>query len=282
MKFLSNAHTHTTFCDGRSTIGEQIAAAQRLGFVSLGFSGHAMQGFDWAYCMSPDAQAAYYASLRGAQAALRAAGALLTLHVGLEQDALVPDDSKAQNRRVYDYLIGSTHYFPEPLDGAWVAVDGSPDLLLRCIRERFHGDAIAMAEAYYAIHGDSIRRDKPDIIGHFDLVRKYAGQLGLDTNAPAYRRAALAALEKVREGCAVLEVNTGNIARGYDTMPYPAPFLLEAWRAMGGDVTLTSDCHNAAQLDCAFTQTMAMLKDGGFDRVLRLGTGASLWEAVAL
>ena len=109
MKFLSNAHTHTTFCDGRSTIGEQIAAAQRLGFVSLGFSGHAMQGFDWAYCMSPDAQAAYYASLRGAQAALRAAGALLTLHVGLEQDALVPDDSKAQNRRVYDYLIGSTH-----------------------------------------------------------------------------------------------------------------------------------------------------------------------------
>ena len=32
MSFLSNAHTHTTYCDGRSTIAEQLAAAQALGF----------------------------------------------------------------------------------------------------------------------------------------------------------------------------------------------------------------------------------------------------------
>lgn len=282
MKFLSNAHTHTTYCDGKSTIREQIAAAQRLGFVSLGFSGHAMQGFDWAYCMSPEAQAAYYAELRREQAALAAAGAAPVLYVGLEQDALVPDAQKAKNRADYDYLIGSTHYFPEPLDGAWVAVDGSPELLLRCIREQFHGDAQAMAAAYYALHGAYLQKDKPAIIGHFDLVRKYAGQIGLDTNAPAYRRAALDALAKARQGCDVLEVNTGNIARGYDTQPYPAPFLLDAWRDMHGEVTLTSDCHDAAQMDCAFAETMAMLKAQGFKRVLRLGSGSALWDAVTL
>jgi hypothetical protein len=55
MRFLSNAHTHTTYCDGkRGTDAEQLAGAQRLGFVSLVFPGTPCRGFDWNYCMSPE------------------------------------------------------------------------------------------------------------------------------------------------------------------------------------------------------------------------------------
>ena len=43
MRFLSNAHTHSTFCDGKNPPEEMIRAAEKLGFVSLGFSGHASQ-----------------------------------------------------------------------------------------------------------------------------------------------------------------------------------------------------------------------------------------------
>lgn len=282
MKFLSNAHTHTTYCDGVSTAAEQLAAATRLGFVSLGFSGHAMQGFDWKYCMSAQAQAAYRAELRGMQAQAAVRPGAPRVYAGLEQDALVPADAKAQNRKDFDYILGSTHYFPEPLEGDWVAVDGSPELLRRCVCGRFGGDPQAMAAAYYTMHGDYIRKDKPDVIGHFDLVRKYAAPIGLDTAAPAYRRAALFALSQAREGCALLEVNTGNIARGYDTLPYPADFLLDAWQDLGGEVTLTSDCHDARYLDCAFTETAARLKARGWKRLLRLGAGSGLWDAVEL
>lgn len=282
MRFLSNAHTHTPYCDGKSTIAEQLAAAQALGFVSLGFSGHAMQGFDWKYCMSVEGQQAYYIELRALQQALAEQKKTPKLYVGLEQDALVPEAQKAQNRKDYDYLITSTHYFPEPIDGEWVAVDGVPELLERCVAEQFGGDALAMAEAYFKRHGDAVAKDRPDIIGHFDLVRKYAARLKLDTGCAEYRRMALTALERAKQGCNVLEVNTGGIARGYETMPFPAGFLLDAWRELGGEITLTSDCHNARDLACAFEPTMAMLKTRGFRRVLMLGTGEALWDEVLL
>ncbi len=282
MKFLSNAHTHTTYCDGRSTITEQLRAAERLGFVSLGFSGHAMQGFDWEYCMSVEGQAAYTAELRAIQAEFACRPGALKLYVGLEQDALVPAQEKAKNRTTFDYIIGSTHYFHEPLEGAYVAVDGSRELLKRCVDQRFGGDPQAIAAAYYALHGSAVENDRPDIVGHFDLVRKYAAFLGLNTGSAAYRDAALSALERARRGCAVLEVNTGGIARGYEAEAFPAPFLLAAWRDMDGEVTLTSDCHDARYLDCAFDETAALLKATGFRRLLRLGTGTQMWDEVTL
>lgn len=287
MKFLSNAHTHTTYCDGQSTIGQQIAAAKRLHFVSLGFSGHAMQGFDWLYCMSIDNQHRYKFELRMMQMVdiyLNCDIGCPRIWIGLEQDALVPAEEKEKNRRSCNYLIGSTHYFPEPLDGAWVAVDGSPELLKRCIDERFGGDPQAMAAEYYRMHGAYIEADKPDIIGHFDLVRKYAAQIGLDTASPAYRQAALFALEQARRGCSLLEVNTGNLARGYDTKPYPAEFIVDAWRDLGGHITLTSDCHDARYLDCAFDETQAWLKSRGWTSALRLsGRGSqAMWEEIPI
>ena len=70
-----------------------------------------------------------------------------------------------------------------------------------------------------ACSANPFKNDKPDIIGHFDVVRKHAKVLGLDTALPAYRRAALDALEAAFQGCRLLEVNTGNIARGYDAPP---------------------------------------------------------------
>lgn len=280
MNFLSNAHTHTTYCDGQSTAREQLDAARKLGFVSLGFSGHAMQGFDWQYCMSAEGQQAYLNEIcrlrdEAAQSGIR-------VYAGLEQDALTPDVEKAKNRSAFDYIIGSAHYFPEPLGDQWVAVDGSPELLKRYIDLHFDGDAIAMAQAYFSIHAAAVERDRPDFIGHFDLVRKSAARIGLDTSDGAYRRAALDALARARKGCRVLEVNTGNIARGYDTAPYPADFLLDAWRELEGELTLTSDCHNAAMMDCAFAPTLAMLRAKGWKRLLRLGVGEALWDAVEI
>ena len=241
-----------------------------------------MQGFDWEYCMSAESQAAYASELRALQAELAGRQGVPKLYVGLEQDALVPAQEKAKNRTAFDYIIGSTHYFPEPLEGAYVAVDGSRELLKHCVDQHFGGDPQAMAAAYYTLHASAVENDRPDIVGHFDLVRKYAAFVGLNTGSAAYRDAALSALEHARRGCTVLEVNTGGIARGYETEPFPAPFLLAAWRDMGGEVTLTSDCHDARYLDCAFDETSALLKATGFKRLLRLGTGTQLWDEVTL
>lgn len=267
---LSNAHTHTTYCDGKTPIGGMIAAAKRLDFTSLGFSSHAHQPFDFDYCMSEENQQAYLRELR----ALQLSEKTLKLWVGLERDALSDAD-----RAPYDYIIGSTHYLREPLDGEYIAVDGNVPLLRRALDERYHGDGLALARDYYALEAGYIADYRPDIIGHFDLVRLYAGQLGLfDEQSPAYQAIAMAALEKAFAGCQLMEVNTGGMARAsWLKSPYPASFLLPLWREMGGRVILTSDCHDCRYLNSRFEQTARELKTLGFETVTVLGDGDELF-----
>ena len=51
--------------------------------------------------------------------------------------------------------------------------------------------------AHLGVQYQFVRTDWPDIIGHFDIVRKYAAQIGLTTAAPAYREMALDALAQI-------------------------------------------------------------------------------------
>lgn len=46
MKYISNLHTHTTYCDGKNSIEENILYAIEKNFISLGFSGHSYLPFD--------------------------------------------------------------------------------------------------------------------------------------------------------------------------------------------------------------------------------------------
>ena len=279
MTFVSNAHTHSRWCDGLDAIPDMVEAARALGFVSLGFSSHARQGFDPAYSMAPDAQAGYFAELR----ALQGEPGLPRLWAGLELDALAHPDCRREAFAHADYVIGSAHYLCESYGGAPVAVDGDPVLLRRCVDEVYHGDGLAMARDYFAIEVKALLRDRPQIIGHFDLLRKYAARLSLfDEADPAYRRLALSALEQAFPCGGVLEINTGGMARGYLTTPYPTLELLCAWRELGGSITLTSDCHDRRYLAHAFPQAAALARQAGFRTALQLGVGTELWEETTL
>lgn len=279
MTFVSNAHTHSRWCDGLDAIPDMVEAARALGFVSLGFSSHARQGFDPAYSMAPDAQAGYFAELR----ALQGEPGLPRLWAGLELDALAHPDCRREAFACADYVIGSAHYLCESYSGVPVAVDGDPVLLRRYVDEVYHGDGLAMARDYFAIEVKALLRDRPQIIGHFDLLRKYAARLSLfDEADPAYRRLALSALEQAFPCGGVLEINTGGMARGYLTTPYPTLELLCAWHELGGQITLTSDCHDRRYLAHAFPQAAALARQAGFRTALRLGVGNALWEETAL
>ena len=99
MKILSNPHTHSLYCDGKSTIAEMADSARSLGFVSLGFSGHGHQNFDVRFSMFGENTVRYLAELRALKA--ECAGRM-RIYAGVERDyyaELNPAD--------YDYSIGS-------------------------------------------------------------------------------------------------------------------------------------------------------------------------------
>ena len=81
-------------------------------------------------------------------------------------------------------------------------------------------------------------------MGHFDLITKHCQKHNLfDEESKEYKDAALTALHALSEKQQVFEVNAGVIARGYRTMPYPAPFILKEMNNLRRTVVLTSDCH---------------------------------------
>lgn len=248
----SNLHTHTIFCDGKSTHEETVLSAIEKGFDSIGFSGHGYTDFDHSYCMT-DTQGYIEETLRVKEKYKDR----IKVYLGIEEDMLALSD-----RNRYDYIIGSCHYYE--IDGVKHDVDGSYEQTL-CALGAVGNDVIKLAENYYNRFCEYILSRKPDIVGHFDLLTKFdeknealfLGNKQYETLAEKYL------LYAMKSDC-IFEVNTGAISRGCRATPYPSEGLLYTLYKNGGKVTVTSDCHSAENIECAFDETFALLKDIGF------------------
>ena len=265
MKLASSTHNHTNLCDGKNTPDEMARAALAAGFTDFGFSGHSYAPFDLDYSIKSEQH--YVRALRALQ---KAYAGRLRIAVGMEADRFAP----VNDRAALDYIIGSVHYLRDEATGRYYPVDGAPEDMDACVAQMFGGDAAAMTRAYYALVAENTQKYRPEIIGHFDLVKKNNrdGRL-FDEADPAYRAAALAALDACAATGAVFEVNTGGMFRGFCGEPYPARFLLEALRAKGARVTVNADAHCVEAVRYRFDETLALLRDVGFACVTVLEDG---------
>lgn len=196
---------------------------------------------------------------RAAVLRLRAAYAgRMEILLGLEWDS--QSDISPEG---FDYWIGSAHYQRGP-NGRFYAADWGAEHFAAYRDEVFGGDPLAVTEGYFAEVARVAAR-KPTILGHIDLITKLNARHGLfDETAPRYRQAALDALHAADPQATLLEINTGGMARGYRDMPYPARFLLEEWRRMGGQVILTADAHAVSGLLYGYDQAAALARAAGY------------------
>lgn len=260
---LSSVHIHSKLCDGKNTPEELAVTAWKQGLQTLGFSGHSHTPHDIEYCMTNARTQLYRAQV--AKLKERYAGKLDIL-CGLEWDLLSDDDPAA-----YDYWIGSTHYVQGPRTGKYYEIDWREADLAACIQEDFDGDGLAVVEAYFA-NVAAVAAKEPTILGHFDLIKKVnAGNKFFDENDERYTAAADKALRTAAEHHCVLEVNTGAVYRGFRKDFFPSPALLKDWLALGGDVVITADAHDARALTFGFEEAAAQLRELGYQRVLVLG-----------
>ena len=237
-------HTHTRYCDGKATPREMIEGAIAKGFTAIGFTAHAYTEFDESYCIKKVDTARYLAEL----IALKAEYAdRVKVLIGFEVDALgeKPDGD-------YDYLIGSAHYVK--VGERYYDVDLSLEATERAICEGFGGDADAYAEAYFETLA-SVGSHSPSIIGHFDLLTKFNGQKPLiDTASPRYLAAWKSCADVLLSLGVPFEINTGAMARGYRSSPYPAPEILAYLRDHGATFVLSGDAHSVAGIGYAFDE----------------------------
>ena len=269
---LSNCHTHTQFCDGKSTMEEMVLSALQKGFVSLGFTPHARQNFDPEFSMSPENENAYLQEFSRLNLLYHDR---IRLYMGVERDLYAMADC-----REYDYIIGSMHYLPSAC--GLIAVDSEKEKVLHLLQAEYHSDPLLLAQAYFRSLSAMATATRPTVIGHFDLFLKYLRGL-IDTSSPAYCDMVNEALEAILDSGAILEVNTGGMARSGQPLPYPELHVLRRWRELGGNVTVSSDCHRAGYLDAYFSQMPDYLHAAGFSRTLILNPrSGTLFEEIEI
>ena len=236
---FSTFHNHTTYCDGSNTAEEMVQAAVAAGCPAFGFSGHSYTWFDESYCMSKEGTIAYREEIRRLQE--QYAGKIRIL-CGIEQDYWSEEPTDG-----YDYVIGSAHYVLK--NGHYLPVDNSPEELMQGVTSQYNGDILAFCEDYYRQVADMVKKTHCTFVGHFDLVTKFnENEILFSQSDPRYVRAAESALDALCAQPVIFEINTGAMAKGYRTAPYPAEPLLKRIRDRGGRVILSSDCHNVKNL----------------------------------
>lgn len=255
MNTKQNLHTHSTYCDGRDTPEEMVLTAIEKGFGSIGFSGHAYIPFSTYGNITVERAHLCNEEVRRLKEKYKDQ---IQIFCGLEVDYYSEIDLTG-----YDYLIGSFHYFK--LGDEYVGFDRSAEECRRIVDTYFGGDGLAFAKEYYRQIAALPEKGKFDILGHFDLIAKnIEADRFFDQNSEEYLAAARGALEKMAGKIPYFEVNTGCIARGYRSYPYPTVPLMKELKKLGFLPVISSDCHDRNHLDCGFEEAERLLKESGF------------------
>jgi histidinol-phosphatase (PHP family) len=113
------------------------------------------------------------------------------------------------------------------------------------------------------------------ILGHLDLIRKNnPDESRFSERTSFYRDAVMEVVDTLRGRGIVAEINTGGIARGKTSTPYPSDWILRELYARDIPICLNADAHApehlfeyydvglCAALDAGYTtQTVPVLRD---------------------
>lgn len=290
------------FCDhAEGTLREMLDAAVRFGYHTFGVSEHVPRveerflypeeiALGWTVAKIAGDFERYQKTLN---ALAREYEGRLTVLRGFECE-VVPADryvalmNACRARRLpdgtpaFDYCVGSVHYVDE------LQIDGHPGSFAAAANAL--GGPEALAVRYYQTVAEMVAALRPDVVGHFDLIKKNVAAAGLniaEIGGERVRRAAREALDVVRETGAILDLNTAGWRKGLGE-PYPAPWLVRAAHAMDIGFCFGDDGHRPSDVGAGMERAARYLLENGVQSVSVLtraggvGTGAIVRRRVQL
>ncbi len=245
-------HMHTQLCGHASgSIEEYIESALAKGMQEIGFSDHAPMPDDLREGLSMSALQAedYIRSIE--QYKSRYAGNI-AIKLGFESDypPFESFDRKYFSDGRIDYLIGSCHYvdgwaFDHPAN-----IDGYKDRDIDRLYERYYAQLEQLAGSGLV-----------NIIGHFDLVKKFGYRSEKDFS-PAIERVARTAAKKNL----AVEMNTNGFNHPVKEM-YPSDRIIEILFSCNVPVTLGSDAHSSDRVGQRFDEAVAKIRRAGYRKI---------------
>lgn len=276
---LSNYHTHSEFCDGVGRLEEYVVSALQQGMTSLGFSSHAPLPFETGWAMRNEAFPVYAAQI--SQLKRRYAGRL-DVFLGLEVDyipGLFSPTAPEIRRMDLDYTIGSVHFLGQLPDHSGWTVDCPFTEFEAGVQFSFGGNMKQAVEHYYSRMKTMVTFFPPDIIAHFDLIkRNNRGNYFFSEEDGWYHSLVASTLDVIAQSGCILEVNTGAVLNHTSAMLYPSEWILHECLTRNIPVTVNSDAHTPGKIAGYFEEIQGQLQEIGF-RSIRVLTSEGWVEA---
>ncbi len=250
------------------TLEEVVESAIRAGFSTYGVSEHAPRYraedlFPDESDLGVDDLVQMFEDYVERAVALRDRHAdRIELLIGFETEVLPPEDWLPRMRALqsdhpeFDYVVGSVHH----LDGA--SIDMHPKVTARVAREV--GGKEVLERLYFDQVAEMVDQLRPEIVGHFDLIRKFDGP-GASFGAGTTKHIE-GALEAIRSAGAMLDVNAAPARRKLGPV-YPLPPLLKRACEMEIPVTLGDDSHGPGDVGVGLDACLRAIEQAGYRRI---------------
>ena len=259
------------FCEhARGTLQEVLEAAVEAGFQIYGLSEHAPRYEQGHIYESERAKGYTLERLQRefeeyAEESLRMQGLFedrLSVLRGFEAE-VVPSDRYAElmqglrSRHAFDYMVGSVHHVAD------ISIDESPHHYGAAVEAC--GGLEPFAVRYYETVRRMIEELRPEVVGHFDLLKLHA-PAAADLATPRIRLAAEEALAAAQAVGCILDLNTAGWRKGL-AEPYPGPWIVRAATAAGIPFCFGDDSHEPSQVGFGIDQARQYLLSNGVPTV---------------
>jgi histidinol-phosphatase (PHP family) len=254
---MIDSHTHTTMCKHAEGAPEEyLLAAEAAGLAGIGVADHFPwpAGYDEKHRMKPDEYPDYKRLVENLRRFGREKG-LEVLYAaeadwvpgGMEEVFRVFDEED------FDYVIGSIHFvddlpFDHPDHKAVWFPEGRPAFIWR---------------RYYELMLDMVSSGRFDVIGHFDLPKKFGSRPPREADVEPLIDAVIEAASDLE---VAVEINTSGLRKPVAEL-YPSFDILKKMASAGIILTLGSDAHSPGEVGADFAVALEAAKEAGFDSV---------------
>lgn len=250
---LADYHIHTSFCNhANGTMKEFVKHAISAGLVEMGFADHnpLPTNFTNPYRMLPEDMPIYLNIIND----LKNEFPQIEIKIGIELDYIesaIDFTQEFVKRNDFDYIIGSVHY---------LNLNPSHDLLY--LNDLHWDEKNELFSKYFDVMEKAVSSGLFDIVGHFDLPRRFWGNL--DEMSFEY---AVRVLKLVKKYDLCLEINTSGFRTKNVEEPFPGHDLLCLARDLRIPITLGSDSHIPHDVGSYFHEAVTLLKKIGYTEV---------------
>ncbi|SFJ12853.1 histidinol-phosphatase (PHP family) [Desulfomicrobium apsheronum] len=250
------------YCDhARDTLADIVAAYHGAGFECIGLTEH-MPPFGDAG-LYPDEielgrtsgwmEARFALYVAEARSLARAYHDRMRILVGMETEWYPGCTEWVKELRQYyalDYVVGSVHH----VQG--VCFDFSREsyykVAARC------GGTSRMYAAYFDEQFEMLREIKPEVVGHFDLIRLHDPDYLQTMAEPEVWKRIIRNLEWIQGAGAFLDINARALLKGQPE-PYVCAPILDAAAKLGIGAAYGDDAHGVADVGYGFAQVEEVL-----------------------